>query len=114
MLLDKCALTGNTSHESVRSRIGTDERFKRVAEGVYALTEWDEYPVARFAKEIAYDILITVEEPLPMLQLGEEILAERKFAGGPGQVARNAIRTDERFYLDQEKGLVGLVEWRKK
>ena len=111
MLLSKCNLTGKTPHESVRSLLGRDKRFKRVAEGIYALSEWEEYPVARFAKDIAYDILNSLGKPLQIVELGKEIFKERKFVGGPRMVARNCIRLDNRFYFEQDTELVGLVEW---
>ena len=111
LLLDQCELTGKTPHESVRSLIGTDFRFKRVAEGVYALSEWQEYPIARFAKDIAYEVLKKNGKPMPILQLGEEILAERHFESGPKQLAKNSIRSDKRFILDVKTEIVSLSEW---
>jgi hypothetical protein len=111
MVMLERSLGGRTPYETVRSAIGTDPRFKRVAEGVYALTEWTEYPVARFAKDIAYDVLKSRGEPMAMAALGEAILKERRFAGGPNQVVRNVLRSDKRFYFDPGNQLVGLLEW---
>jgi hypothetical protein len=111
MILEKCTLSGKTPHMTVRSRIGTDGRFKRIAEGVYALSEWDQYPVARFAKDIAYEILSGSGESMLLQVLGNKILNERKFAGAPKQIAKSAVRSDSRFYYHQEFGKVGLVEW---
>jgi hypothetical protein len=111
MILQQRDLGGRTPHETVRAAVGTDLRFKRVAEGVYALTEWDEYPRARFAKDIAYDVLKSHRQPISMTVLGEEILQERRFAGGPKQVVRNVLRSDKRFSYESESRLVGLVEW---
>jgi hypothetical protein len=111
MIMRERTLQGQTPHETVRSSIGTDPRFKRVAEGVYALTEWTEYPEVRFAKDIAYDVLKSQGRPMTMIDLGEAVLEERDFFGGPKQVARNVLRSDERFYYDPESQLVGLVEW---
>jgi hypothetical protein len=110
-LLNKCNLTGKTPHESVRSLIGTDDRFKRVAEGVYALSEWEEYPVARYAKDIAYEILSNLGKPLLFVELGKQIFIERKFVGSPNQTVRNIFHSDDRFYFEKESNLVGLVEW---
>lgn len=104
-------LERKTPHETVRSWIGQDHRFKRVAEGVYALTEWTEYPVARFAKDIAYDILKSRGEPMEMVALGKAILEERQFASDEKQVVRNVLRSDKRFCSDRGSGLVGLIEW---
>ena len=111
MILQERDLGGLTPHETVRAAIGTDSRFKRVAEGVYALAEWDEYPVARFAKDIAYDVLNSHGKPMSMTALGEAILEERRFVGGPKLVVRNVLRSDDRFSYDAKNGLVGLVEW---
>ena len=111
IIMRERSLGGRTPHETVRSAIGTDSRFKRVAEGVYALAEWTEYPVARFAKDIAYDVLKSHGEPMAMTALGEAILEERQFVGGPNQVVRNVLRSDRRFYFDPEDRLVGLLEW---
>lgn len=104
-------LKGKTPHESVRSLIGTDKRFKRVGEGIYALSEWDEYPVARFAKDIAFEVLQSRSYPIILDDLGEEILKERKFVGSPGAIVRNAIRNDSRFIYNPGTSLVGLTEW---
>ncbi len=111
MIIDECNLSGKTPHETVRSLIGTDTRFKRVAEGVYALSEWEEYPVARFAKDIAYDVLSMNGKPLNLTLLGERIYEERVFKGPPRQVARNAIRSDKRFSYDPKTDLVSLSDW---
>lgn len=111
MLLGECNLSGKTPHESVRSKIGMDYRFKRVAEGVYALSEWEQYPTARFAKDIAYDVLNNFGKLISLNDLGEEIFKERIFVGSPKLVARNAIRKDKRFYIESGSDLVGLVEW---
>lgn len=110
-IIHKCNLVGKTPHETVRSRIGTDERFIRVAEGVYALVVWKEYPVARFAKDIAYDILQNHGSTIDLSKLGERIFEERVFKGPQRQVARNAIRNDERFSYEPGSDLVSLVEW---
>jgi len=107
------AFSGKTPHESVRSLIGTDKRFKRIAEGIYALTEWDEYPVARFAKDIAYDVLLNFGNPLHVDVLGNEILNERTFVGTPRVIARNATRSDPRFTDNPETKTIGLTEWDK-
>lgn len=110
-LLPEYRIRGKTPHETVRSKIGTDRRFKRVGEGIYALADWEEYVVARFAKDIAYEVLKSRKCPMTLTDLGEAILEERNFLSAPSQVARNAIRQDERFYYDREKNLVGLTEW---
>lgn len=111
LIIGKCDLIGRTPHESVRSRLSTNPKFKRVAEGVYALAEWDQYPVARFAKDIAFDILENRGGPMNMDALGQAILDERKFVGGPRQVVRNVLRTDKRFIYDRVTELVSLAKW---
>ena len=111
-IIGKCHLNGKTPNQTVRSCLATDARFKRVAEGKYALAEWDQYPTARFAKDIAYDVLKSRRRPMLLLSLGKAVLEERMFIGGPNQVARNVIRSDKRFYYDAESDLVGLVEWK--
>ena len=83
MLIDKCHLSGKTPHESVRSLIGADKRFKRTAEGVYALSEWDKFPIARFAKDISFDVLKNHGKAMPVNDLGDAILNERDFVGSP-------------------------------
>jgi DNA-directed RNA polymerase delta subunit len=113
MIQDTCELRGQTPYESVRSRIGTSPRFKRVAEGVYALSEWEEYPIARFAKDIAYDILKKRRKPISLIELAQRILEERQFSGSPKNIVQNIVRTDARFYLDKQAGVVGLMEWQK-
>lgn len=111
LILRERSLSGRTPHETVRAAVGTDPRFKRVAEGVYALTEWEEYPVARFAKDIAFDALMERGSPMSMTELGEAVLEERHFVGGPKQVVRNVLRSDGRFCQDPDTGLVRLAEW---
>ena len=113
LVLEECNLEGKTPHETVRSLIGTDKRFKRVSEGVYALSDWKEYPEVRFAKDMAYNFLFNRGEPVGMVELGDAILSERQFVGGAKQVMRNVLRSDKRFYFDSDNGLVGLVEWRE-
>ena len=111
MLIDKCDLSGKTPYESVRSSLATNPKFKRIAEGTYALTSWTEYPTARFAKDIAYDVLRKRGKSISLVLLGEKILEEREFIGGPAMVARGVLNTDKRFYYDKKLGVVGLVEW---
>lgn len=111
-IIPLCNFTGKTPHESVRSLIGTDERFKRVAEGVYALTEWVGYPVARFAKDIAFEKLKARNEWMLRKKLGMEIRKERDFYGTPIQIVRNVMRTDTRFILSADGEKVGLTEWK--
>ena len=113
LIMRERPLRGKTPHETVRSRIGQDHRFKRVAEGVYALAEWTEYPVARFARDIAYDILKSRGEPMEMVALGKAILEQRQFASDEKQVVGNVLRSDKRSCHDRVSGLVGLVEWEK-
>ena len=54
---------------------------------------------------------MTMKSPMAMTALGEAILEERQFVGGPNQVVRNVLRSDKRFYYDPENRLVGLLEW---
>lgn len=112
LALKKHPLAGRTPQNTVSAILATDARFKRVAEGVYALASWDEYPAARFAKEIAYDILKSHKRPIPVRELGKRILRERQFKCTATVIARQAIRSDPRFYIDRESGLVGLSEWK--
>ena len=112
LVMRKRPLTGRTPANSVRARLGSDPRFKRVAEGVYALAEWSDYPVARFAKDIAYDALKTRGSPISPTELGTIILKERQFESSPGGIARGATDADGRFYYDPNRRLIGLTEWR--
>jgi len=112
LLQQKRKVSGKTPHLTVRSRIGSDKRFIRIAEGTYALSEWSGYSKARFAKDIAYDILNNLNSPLPAEKLGEEILKERTFKGNPKQVAINAIRFDDRFIFKSDVNLIFLAKWK--
>jgi hypothetical protein len=105
-------LAGKTPQQTVRSALARDERFKRVAEGVYGLSEWKGYPVARFAKDIAFDILMSRGKPMTAATLGAAILKERHFVGSASDVARSAARNDARFFYDLEDNTVGLADWR--
>ncbi len=113
IIRQKRPLSGLTPVNTVCALLATDPRFKRVAEGTYALTAWKEYPVARFAKDIAYDILKSCKQPISLKELGEKILRERQFKGAPSGIAANAVRSDSRFDIDWNSGLVGLSEWKK-
>jgi len=113
LMVEKCKLTGKTPHESVRSRLATSPKFKRVAEGIFALSIWDEYPSIRFAKDIAYDILKAENKPISLVTIGQQILKERKFQGSPAMIARQAINKDKRFHFNKSLELVGLGEWKK-
>jgi hypothetical protein len=101
ILLGQCELTGKTPHESVRSLLATNPKFKRVAEGIYGLAVWKQYPAVRFAKDIAYDILIAEGKPMSVDDLGSRIFLERKFISQPKVIIRNIINTDNRFILIQ-------------
>ncbi len=114
LIFDYCDLSGKTPHETVRSRLATSPKFKRVAEGVFGLAIWPHYPAIRFAKDIAYDILKKRGKPMNIKLLGEEIQKERKFKNPPMQVARGIVRNDKRFYLNDKLDMAGLLEWRKK
>jgi len=48
-----------------------------------------------------------------LVDLGNAILSERHFVGGPKQVARNVYRSDDRFFYEEESDLIGLVEWKE-
>jgi hypothetical protein len=113
MLLEQCNLHGKTPHESVRSSLATNPKFKRIAEGMFALSIWEEYPAIRFAKDIAYDALKKENKPISLVMLGQKILAEREFKGGPAMVARGVLNTDKRFSYDRSSGMVSLIEWDK-
>ena len=112
LILQKCNLHGKTPYETVRASIGNSPKFVRIAEGIYALSKWKEYKQARFAKDIAYDILKTKGEPMSLYDLGLKILEERKFKAGPKLVVKSAIRNDMRFYYDKKSNLIYLVEWK--
>lgn len=112
LLQQKRKISGKTPHLTVRSRIGSDKRFIRIAEGTYALSEWSGYSKARFAKEIAYDILDKLNSPISAEKLGEEIFKERTFQGNPRQVAINAIRSDKRFVINSDNDLIRLAKWK--
>ena len=114
LIFDECQLSGKTPHETVRSRMALDSRFKRVAEGVFALTTWKRYPAIRFGKDIAYDILAQKGKPLKIEYLAQEIYLERKFASNPKVLVRNIVRSDQRFYYDPKLDQVGLAEWKSK
>lgn len=111
-IMHQCALSGKTPRETVRSLLATNSNFIRVDEGIYALTKWKKYIPARFAKDIAYDILKSRGKPMSMYDLGLKVLEERKFKGGPKMVIRNAIHNDRRFLRDTDSDLVFLVEWK--
>ena len=113
-IIEISQLSGRTPHKTVRSMIGTDSRFNRVANGVYALSEWEQFPVARFAKDIAFEVLRKRGHPMSLESVGEKICEERKFIGSPKQVARNATRLDDRFYYNGDKDVVGLIEWEER
>jgi len=72
-------LKGKTPALSVRSALARNTKFRRVAEGVYALSIWDEYPAKKFAKDIGYEILEMEGEPIDINSLGKRILDVRKF-----------------------------------
>jgi len=112
-ILHNCALFGKTPHETVRSLMATNPKFIRVDEGTYALSKWKKFTPARFAKDIAYDILKSKDRPMSLNDLGKKILDERKFKDGPKMVVRNAIRHDRRFITEKETELVTLTEWGK-
>lgn len=113
LILEKRTITSRTPANTVSSVLATNPRFKRVAEGVYALASWKKYPAARFAKDIAYDILKARRRPMPMRDLGRAILKEREFKGPPSGTVKNILRADPRFYVDRAAKLVGLSEWKK-
>ncbi len=113
LILEKRTITSRTPANTVSSVLATDARFKRVAEGVYALAGWKKYPAARFAKDIAYDVLKSRRRPMTVRELGKAILKEREFKGPPSGVVKNILRADSRFYVDRAARLVGLSEWKK-
>ena len=114
MLIDQCQLMGKTPHESVRSSLGINPKFKRIDEGIYGLTVWTEYPTARLAKDIAYSILKQNEDPMNFVDLSSAIFLERKFRSHPNVVVWNILNTDKRFYYDPKLNQVSLLEWKKK
>ena len=109
--IGECKLEGKTPSETVRSSIATSPKFIRVAEGTYGLREWTNYTEGRFAKDIAYGILVKYKRPMKLEELGKKIHQERFFVGGAKQVARNVIRSDKRFFFDEVTQMVSLVGW---
>ena len=103
-------LSGATPWETLRSRIGTSPTFKRVGAGVYGLAEWKEYKEARFAKDIAYDILKSRGKGMTASDLGKEILKERSFVSPPGAIGRMATNRDKRFQRDPDRALITLAD----
>lgn len=114
LVLKQRPISSLVPFNTVASVLVTDPRFKRVAEGVYALASWTQYPVARFGKDIAYDILTARKRPITLRELGEAILKERSFTGLPAAVARRAVKSDPRFTYDRATRRVSLSKWKKK
>lgn len=110
-ITDQVTLGGRTPQNTVRKVLGTSPTFKRVDKGTYALSVWAEYPEARFAKDIAYDVLSSQQHPMLPEELGKAILKERQFRGSASSVAINAIQNDSRFSFNPKKRLISLVEW---
>ena len=102
---------GATPWETIRAQMAVNPEFVRVAEGVFALAEWDGVREARFAKDIGYDILKERGSPLPARELGLKILEERHFIGSPSLIARNCTRNDPRFFREAGSDTIGLTEW---
>jgi DNA-directed RNA polymerase delta subunit len=113
-ILKKRPISGSAPYNTVASVLVKDSRFKRVAEGVYGLASWTQYPVARFGNDIAYDVLKSRNRPITLSELGKEILKERPFNSSPSTVGRNAMKSDKRFIFDRTTRLVSLSEWKKK
>ncbi len=113
LIMKKKKIAGRTPQNTIRAAIAYDTRFKRVGEGVYALAVWDEYPVARFAKDIAYDILKKRRKPISPAELGRRVLEERQFVGSPASIAQFIVRSDPRVYFDKQVGVIGLREWQR-
>ena len=113
LLLDKYNLKGKTPALSVRSALARNTKFRRVAEGVYALSIWDEYPAIKFAKDIGYEILEIEGEPIDINSLGKRILDVRKFKDNPVGLVRALLRNDKRFYYLESTRMVGLTKWNK-
>jgi len=114
LVLKQRPISSRVPFNTVASVLVTDPRFKRTAEGVYALASWTRYPVARFGKDIAYDILTARKRPITLRELGEAILKERWFTGLPAAVARRAVKSDPRFTYDRATRRVSLSKWKKK
>jgi DNA-directed RNA polymerase delta subunit len=112
LVLARMELKSKTPEKSVATSLGRSTKFKRVAEGMYALRNWKDYPEARFAKDIAYDILRKRGEPMNVSELGEKILKVRKYRGSPALIVNRATRKDSRFFYESETRKVGLTEWR--
>lgn len=108
-----CDLRSRTPDQTVCARVSTHPRFKRVAEGVYALREWNNYPEVRFAKDIAHSILRQRGQLMSIGDLGKKIFQERVFGNSPSAVVRGIARTDKRFRLLEKTKMIGLVEWER-
>jgi hypothetical protein len=113
VLLKQKIVRGKTPHQTVCARLSKSKRFTRVAEGTYALARWKEYKPARFAKEIAYDVLRSYGKSMRVSELGEKVYEERKFVGAASSVIRSIVSADRRFRYDKKSDLVYLVEWMK-
>jgi hypothetical protein len=109
--VEKCKLDGKTPNNTVRTSLDRCPKFVRVDEGVYGLQKWPNYAKSLFAKHIGYEILKRNGHPMNVSELGEQILHKRTFIGSARQIARGVIRSDKRFYYDDETDMVGLEEW---
>lgn len=103
-------LRGKTPKMTVNAILSTDERFKRVAKGTYALEEWRQYRRLRQVKEIACEVLSQSGQPLPLSKIVEAVLAERSLKGAPKATTRSLLRHDSRF-RELERDVFGLTEW---
>ena len=122
LILKQRPISSRVPYNTVASVLVTNPRFKRVAEGVYALAVppsdgnysiWAQYPVARFGKDIAYDILTARKRPMTLRELGEVMLKERSFKGPPTAIGRGAVKSDPRFTYDRTTRRVSLSKWKK-
>jgi DNA-directed RNA polymerase delta subunit len=111
LVLTRMKLKSKTPEKSVATSLTRSTKFKRVAEGIYGLRSWKKYPEARFAKDIAYDILRKKGEPMNITELGEEILRIRKYKGSATLIVNQATRKDSRFFHEPATRKIGLTEW---
>lgn len=111
LIMNISQLNGKTPSQTVRVELAKSPAFIRVGHGFYALEKWGVYNQARFAKDIAYDILKKKRKPIRAHKLGILILEERQFKSSPWTLGTNAIHNDARFHYNQDNKLVSLKEW---
>ena len=90
-------LKGQTPQHTVNATLSTYPRFKRVAKGVYALSEWHEYKELRRVVDIAHDVLSGVDRQLSVAEITAQVLSERRLRGSPKSTVKQLLQKDSRF-----------------